>query len=64
MSLEDEFWIAFDKIAKATVASKNNVLAKLSNEQSNLSFAVRLSVLRYYVDRAKMIETIAGTATR
>jgi predicted DNA-binding ribbon-helix-helix protein len=59
VSLEDDFWLAFDIIARATDTSKWTILAALSKQHANLSSGVRVAVLSYYVERAKMLESIA-----
>src|SRR3954447_9483948 len=58
VSLEDDFWLAFDIIARATDTSKWTILAALSKQHANLSSGVRVAVLSYYIERAKMLEAI------
>jgi predicted DNA-binding ribbon-helix-helix protein len=58
LSLENEFWIAFDTVARAAGTSKRNVLTTLSEKHTNLSSAVRVAVLTYYVEQAQMLEAI------
>ena len=56
LSLEDEFWSAFNMMASTTGTSKRDTLTKLATQHTNLSSAVRLAGLTYYVERAKMLE--------
>jgi predicted DNA-binding ribbon-helix-helix protein len=58
ISLENEFWFAFDTVARAAGTSKGNVLTTLSEQHTNLSLSVRVAVPAYYVERAQMLETI------
>ena len=60
ISLEDEFWTAFDLIATVTGTPKREMLTDLSKEHTNLSSAVRVAVLNYYVERAEMFEEITA----
>jgi predicted DNA-binding ribbon-helix-helix protein len=51
ISLEDEFWIAFRKIAVARnepVPALINAIDRQRPEGTNLSSAIRLFVLRFY----------------
>ena len=63
LSLEDEFWSAFKMIASATGTSRRNILTELSKQHTNLSSAVRLAVLTYYVERAKSSQQSPGIRT-
>jgi predicted DNA-binding ribbon-helix-helix protein len=58
----NEFWFAFETVAKAAGTSKGNVLTTLSEQHTNLSSAVRVAVLTYYVERAQMLEAIMRNA--
>jgi len=63
LSLENEFWSAFNMIASETGTSNRNILTELSKQHTNLSSAVRLTVLTYYVERAKSSKQSPGIRT-
>jgi predicted DNA-binding ribbon-helix-helix protein len=64
ISLEDAFWNGLKEIAANRGASVSDLVdsIKRQRQQKNLSSAVRLFVLRYYLDQLKSAEQRSPTS--
>jgi predicted DNA-binding ribbon-helix-helix protein len=62
VSLEDEFWRALHQVAAESDLSVTDVVGEIDRDRgcSNLSSAIRLFVLRYYMRQQKDSRALAG----